>query len=103
VTSAATILIYYVVTASNAIGQSLNSNQAIATMPLPALTIANSVASVAISWPATATPVKLYSTASLATPIAWSPVTNAVQSSGGTSALTLPAADGNQFFRLGPP
>jgi len=94
---------YYVVSASNAIGQSPNSDSASATLPLPKLALVLSATDLTLSWPASATQFKLYSTADLAPPIAWSLVTNALQNSDGIITVTLPTSDGNQFFRMSAP
>src|SRR5207248_1820456 len=51
---------YYVITAANSAGLSPNSNQAAATVPLPKVIAAYNTGNLAISWPATASQVKLY-------------------------------------------
>jgi len=93
---------YYVVSASNTIGQSPNSDPASATPPLPNVTVGLSGTDLTLSWPATATHFNLYGTSNLTPPIAWSPVTNGVQYSSGILSVTLPTIEGNQFFRLAP-
>lgn len=98
---------YYMVTAVNANGESLPSNQAAVSVPLPALTgiyiVSNN--SVTLSWPLPATPFTLFSTLNLVPPIVWSPVTNAVATQGGMLSVTLSASSSNnaQFFRLAAP
>ena len=98
---------YYEVTALNANGESLPSNQAFTSVPLPVLngvylTGGNSVK---LSWSSTASPFNLLSTPSLMPPIAWSAVTNTVVNQSGTSSVTLPAGGSNnaRFFRLAGP
>jgi regulation of enolase protein 1 (concanavalin A-like superfamily) len=98
---------YYVVTAVNASGESPPSNLAAVTVPLPALagsyTAVNN--SFTLSWPSPASPFTLYSTPSLASPVVWTPVTNAIVNQFGMIGVTLPAGGSNaaQFFRLAAP
>jgi cellulose 1,4-beta-cellobiosidase len=98
---------YYVVTSVNANGESLPSNQAAVSVPLPALAgvYAAGNNSLTLSWPLTASPFSLFSAPSLASPIVWSPVTNALVNQNGTISATLPAGNSNaaQFFRLAAP
>jgi endoglucanase len=98
---------YYVVTAVNANGESLPSNQAAVSIPLPALAgiyIAGNN-SVQLSWPSSATTFSLFSTSNLASPTVWSMVTNAIGNQNGTLSVTLPVVASNrtQFFRLAAP
>ncbi len=66
-------------------------------MPLSVgLTNGNAV----ISWPVAPTGFQLQSTTSLAPPISWTSVTNAVSIVNNQNVVTLPIASGNQFFRL---
>jgi fibronectin type 3 domain-containing protein len=98
---------YYVVTALNANGESLPSNQAAVSIPLPALACAYAAGnnSLTLSWPLPASPFSLFSTASLASPVVWDAVTNAVVNQNGTLTVTLAAGSSNQaqFFRLAAP
>jgi hypothetical protein len=67
----------------------------------PSLTIASGNGNFLFSWPVSAAQFSLQSASNLASPIAWSAVTNAVQTNGGVLNLTLPATnDDEQFFRL---
>jgi regulation of enolase protein 1 (concanavalin A-like superfamily) len=98
---------YYVVTAVNASGESLPSNQAAVSVPLPALAgvYAPGNNSLTLSWPLPASSFFLFSTPSLAAPVLWSPVTNALANQNGTITVTLPAGSvgGDRFFRLAAP
>jgi len=91
----------------NANGESLPSNQAVTSIPLPALAGAYIPGnnSVQITWPVTASSFGLYSTPSLAPPVAWTAVTNAVTNAGGLSTVTVSASGSNYalFFRLAAP
>jgi aryl-phospho-beta-D-glucosidase BglC (GH1 family) len=97
----------YVVTAVNANGESLPSNQTAISIPLPALTGVYTVSnnSVTLSWPLPATAFTLFSAPNLTPPIVWSPVTNAVVIQNGMPGVTLSASGYNsaQFFRLAAP
>jgi hypothetical protein len=98
---------YYVVTAVDANGESLPSNQAAASIPLPKLNGVYTVNNhnVTLSWPLSASPFTLFSTPNLKPPIVWSPVTNPVVTQSGLSSVTLSASGSNnvQFFRLAAP
>jgi regulation of enolase protein 1 (concanavalin A-like superfamily) len=98
---------YYVVTSANANGESLPSNQAAVSVPLPALAAVYAAAnnSLTLSWPLPASPFTLFSTPSLASPVVWSPVTNALVNQSGTISATWPGVHSNaaQFFRLAAP
>jgi alpha-mannosidase len=73
-------------------------------MPRPALALTGPVAgNLALSWPAYAIIYRLYVTTNLASPIAWSPVTNAVTTQGGTNIVTLTNSPDNRFFQLRSP
>jgi hypothetical protein len=89
---------YYLVTAVSPNGESAPSNQAAATVPLPALSVASTGTNIILSWPGTANPFVLYNTTNLVSPISWSLVTNATTNSFG--ALVLPVETASQFFRL---
>ena len=67
----------------------------------PSLTIASSNGNFLFSWPVSTANFSLQSASNLASPIAWSAVTNAVQTNSGVLNLTLPATNNDeQFFRL---
>jgi aryl-phospho-beta-D-glucosidase BglC (GH1 family) len=89
---------YYVVSAASPNGESVPSNQAAASVPLPALSVASTGTNIVLSWPVTATAFALYSTTNLAPPIFWTAVTNATTNSSGS--LVLPVNTGSEFFRL---
>ena len=67
------------------------------TMPL-SVTLTNSNA--LISWPVAPTGFQLQSATSLAPPVSWAPVTNAVSIANNQDVVLLPIGGGNQFFRL---
>jgi len=80
---------------------SLSENYALAfemfTMPLNTrLTNGN----VVISWPLAPTGFRLQATTSLAPPVSWASVTNAVSVTNNQDVVALPVDGGNQFFRL---
>jgi len=69
-------------------------------MPLTAsLTNSNAV----ISWPVAPTGFQLQSATSLAPPVSWTSVTNAVSIANNQNAVMLPIGSSNQFFRLDRP
>jgi endoglucanase len=98
---------YYVVTAVNANGESLPSNQAAVSVPAPELAWVYSAGnnSLTLSWPLPATALELVSTPSLASPVVWYLVTNAAVNQNGTISVIWPLGNSNrgQFFRLAPP
>ncbi|HXR04546.1 MAG TPA: S8 family serine peptidase, partial [Verrucomicrobiae bacterium] len=55
---------------------------------------------VVISWPVAPTGFQLQSATSLAPPVSWVSVTNAVSIANNENVVTLPLGGGNQFFRL---
>jgi len=91
---------YYVVAAANANGQSGFSNEAVASVPAPALNASWSGGALTLAWPMTASPFKLYSATNLAPPVVWSLATNSIVSQGGTCSVLVPVGQGYQFFRL---
>jgi hypothetical protein len=98
---------YYVITAVNANGESLPSNQAAAVIPCPALAGTYSVGNddLTLSWPLSATVFTPYCTPSLLSPVIWSLVTNPVVNQNGTLNVTLRPGGTNHslFFRLTAP
>jgi hypothetical protein len=68
--------------------------------PRPVLSILPSGSKVAVRWPASGTNFLLEATSSLASPVSWSPVTNAVVLSGGMLSATVEAGEARSFFRL---
>jgi aryl-phospho-beta-D-glucosidase BglC (GH1 family) len=96
---------YYVVSAVNVNGEGPNSAQASATAHAPPQLAVNLVpggGQLIIAWPGWATNLSLWATTSLAPPLLWSPVTNAV-TPGDPLTVTLPVDNGNWFFRLATP
>jgi hypothetical protein len=69
---------------------------------LPPLTlrISKSSLSPVLLWPVTLTAYRVESTLSLSSPIAWSNVTGAFQTNGGSISLVLPIVGTNKFYRL---
>jgi autotransporter-associated beta strand protein len=94
---------YYQVAAVDGCGASASSPAVGVFLPLPALGLAANGDPVAISWPAWASDWVLWSTTSLAPPVAWTEVTNAVTDSNGQFNVTVPFGPGSQFFRLTSP
>lgn len=92
---------YYVVSAVNAGGESLNSNQA-GTVTPPVLVSSFSGGGLTLSWPATAGGPQLYSAPSLSPPIVWTLVTNVPVEQGSVLSVSvpIPVSDTNRFFRL---
>ena len=68
--------------------------------PPPSLSIAGTPLGVEISWSTSVTATTLESTSSLADPITWTAVTNAVTEAGGKSSVTIATTTGSQFFRM---
>jgi len=94
---------YYVVTTLNANGESPDSNQATALVPLPGLCFNYTGNNFTLSWPASATSFSLYTTTDLTPPVAWLQVTSNIVNQGGTFTFSLPIDNGNNFFRLATP
>ncbi len=81
------------------------SAEANATPPAPRISVAPSAdaASLAMTWPASATTYRLMGATNLALPIQWSPVPGATLSNGVWN-LTVPIeTNGNRFFRMQSP
>jgi hypothetical protein len=68
--------------------------------PPPSLSIAATALGVEISWSTSVMATTLESTSSLADPITWTAVTNAVTEAGGRSSVTIATTTGSQFFRM---
>ena len=94
---------YYVVTSVNWNGESSNSIQAAATMPLPDITANYSTNSIILTWPSTASAFNLYSTTNLSPPIVWSPVSNVITNQDGTFSASSSMDNPCQFFQLRAP
>ncbi|MCX6922173.1 MAG: DUF362 domain-containing protein [Verrucomicrobia bacterium] len=97
---------YFVVSAANSAGDSVDSAVVSATPhgpPQIGVSFAPSGSQLSLSWPGWATNYTVYATTNLAFP-GWWPVTNAQQASNGLRYLNLPATnDGPWFFRLRSP
>jgi hypothetical protein len=94
---------YYVATALNANGESPDSNQATALVPLPGLSFSYTGNNFSLSWPASTTSFSLYTTTNLTPPVDWMLVTSNIVNQGGTFTISLPIDNGNNFFRLATP
>jgi hypothetical protein len=67
----------------------------------PPLLLAERVgANIRLFWPATAIGWELYATADLMPPVAWTPVSRAIQYTNGQSSITFAPANSQQFFIL---
>jgi alpha-galactosidase len=92
---------YYVVSAVNALGESANSSEVVATpRPPPSLNAAPNGGQLQLSWPNWATGYNAYSASNLVSPVQWQLVTNVPQSGGGMFNLLLPTTAERQFFEL---
>ncbi len=91
---------YYVVTAANWNGESVNSGEVAAAVPLPNLGASYSGGNLTLSWPVTATSFHLYNATNLEPPALWSPVTNLALGDGSNWSVSVPNSGGNRFFRL---
>lgn len=93
---------YYKVVATNATGTSAESAFVSVVPTAPVLSAAYvSGTNLLLQWPLSATNYTVYSATSLAPPVVWAPVTNAVQSSNGVWQSVLPLTqDAQRFFRL---
>lgn len=92
---------YYVVSSVNALGESANSSEVVATpRPPPSLNAGSSNGLFQLSWPNWATGYNAYSASNLLPPVQWQLVTNAPQSGGGMFNLLLPTTGQQQFFQL---
>jgi len=69
-------------------------------LPLNLTIAASGGGSMTLSWPGWADNVQLYATTNLAPPVAWLPVTNAVQTVGDIRTFTLDTSEATRFFRL---
>jgi hypothetical protein len=69
--------------------------------PLPTLQITSvGLGECRISWPAAAAGYTLERTTQLAPPAAWTPVTNPVESVGGTNRITITSTESAAYYRL---
>ena len=97
---------YYLVTATNAIGESASSAMINVTphgLPQIGTVLGASGGLLALSWPAWASNYSVFTSSNLAS-VSWQLLTNAPQSSNGLFYLNLPATKGPlQFFRLSGP
>ena len=82
---------YYVVSATNGVGESANSNEVAATpTSLPTLTVKASASQLTLTWPASAAGYNAYSATNLTPPVNWQMVTNTPFSNNGIFQLSLP-------------
>jgi hypothetical protein len=72
----------------------------LANITSPSVLILASKPNIVISWSTNATDYMLKQTASLAPPVAWSPVTNGITLSGTNNTVTINAGSGAQYFAL---
>lgn len=94
---------YYVVSAVNHNGESLDSNQGNATtLAPPQLTtsVDSAGGQLILTWPAWGTDFAIDSTTNLAAPVMWAPLDDQPVSDGDVLRLTLSTTNGNRFFRL---
>ena len=68
--------------------------------PPPALSISLTTTNVLVSWPGATAGYRVEVTGSLSPPVKWNPVTTMANLIGNRYELTLPIANGAQFFRL---
>jgi len=94
---------YYVVTAANWNGDSINSSQLAAAAPLPLLTPAYAGGNFTLSWPQAAADFKLYCTTNLTPPVVWFLNTNMVTLTNNTSSVIIQPGNQIMFFRLAAP
>jgi len=64
------------------------------------ITISQTGSNLALNWPYSGVGMSLQAATSLAQPAVWSPVTNAVQTTGGIFSTTLPLGVESRFYRL---
>jgi len=91
---------YYVVSAINVHGESVNSGETFVSVPFPALSVTVSSPNVLLSWSNSASTLALHTTTNLLSPIVWSVVPNAPTNQGGKWNVSMPIADSRRFFRL---
>jgi hypothetical protein len=96
---------YYVVTATNVLGESVNSVEVSATPESATPTVLQVVnlagSQLQFNWSNNAAALKLYSTSNLTPPVIWAPVTNASVLSNNQWTLILPLpSDSQRFYRL---
>jgi hypothetical protein len=72
----------------------------ITSLPSPQLSITLAGTNAMVSWPSSATGFHLQSTTNLASPAAWSNVTQTLSTNGNTISVLVPVSGGRQFFRL---
>lgn len=94
---------YYVVTTVNPNGESPDSNQTTALVPLPGLGFNYTGNNFTLSWPVSTTSFSLYTTTNLASPAVWLPITSNIVNQSGIFTISLPIDNGNNFFRLATP
>jgi cytochrome c peroxidase len=81
----------------------LDGTEPAAPFPSPRLEVSQAGNSILLRWPGFATTFSLRSTTDLTPPIAWTPVTNAVQNTGGVFSVLLPLDQARRFFLLREP
>ena len=70
-------------------------------LPHPALSVLRSGADIIISWPSPNTPdFALEQASTMAAPVDWVPNSAAIADDGTNKSVSIPAANGAQFFRL---
>ncbi len=95
---------FYVVSALNGIGESVDSAPVVASpRPPPALTFSSGSGQLYVSWSASATGFVACSASNLNPPIQWQVITNIPGSNNGLYKLSIPIGNGRQFFRLQSP
>ncbi len=91
---------YYVVRAGNWNGESGNSSEVGAAAPLPVLRLSYSGADLVLTWPQSASDLKVYGASDLTPPVAWAPITNGVTISNQIARVAIAPGNQNMFFRL---
>jgi hypothetical protein len=94
---------YYVVSAANVGGVSVDSAPVSVFLAPPELGLSIGGSNLVISWPGWANTSILVAATNLNPAVVWSPVTNQVRSGNGMFNVSLPIGLGEQFFRLAAP
>ncbi len=94
---------FYKIAATDDCGASANSPAVGVYLPLPGLVMSAGANALVINWPSWANDWTLYGATNLASPAAWTPVTNGSVLSNGVLNVTLPIGSGTRFFRLAAP
>jgi hypothetical protein len=93
---------YYVVTAINGYGESTNSSVAAASVPFPVLLLTATLPNLVLSWPDSASLLKLLTATNVSPQVAWLPVTDAPAHQSNVWSVAISPTNALRFFKLSP-